>query len=72
MECVPLSLITKLLFASKQKNNGPNTSIPSPLLMRECSMSPSNDSTSIHVLFLGHSTYMRLCYTMTSEGSDIA
>ena len=34
------------------------TSIPSPQVMRECSMSPSRVSTSLHGVLRGHSTLL--------------
>ena len=40
MECVPLSLMTKLLFVSKQRKQGSNTCIPSPLLRESPSPLP--------------------------------
>ena len=45
--------------------------MPSPQVMRECSLSPSMVSTRIHGLLRGHSTYRQSLDIFTSDGREI-
>ena len=59
----------RIVESIQTEEKGCDTSIPSPQVMKECSMSPSRVSTSIHGLLNEHSTYIQSRDTLTTSAA---